>query len=170
MPIGGEVLLVGEYTVTWNSVALGLFQGEDGYPTLVPMPRSKPINRTSKYGFTKIDSIHLGTDYTLEMVCMEASKAYSLSALSPLWPFGLLGALGIIGLLKYGLALPLVLTAVAGTSAAAAPATMTSAKAVLADDFQSKIVFGPDLRIVPLKFDLLLASQAGPITGHFSAT
>lgn len=136
---------------------------------LVPSPQSKAIAFSSKYGKTKIDSIGLGINWTLQCVAMEAPKAYSLSALSPLWPFGALGLLGIIGLLKYGLALPLVLTAVAGTSAAAAPATLTAPKAVLADDFQSKLVFGPDLRIVPLKFDLLLATVSATV-GHFSTT
>jgi hypothetical protein len=52
----------------------------------------------------------------------------------------------------YSLASALVFTAVAGTSAAASPATQTLSKTVLMPGFSSRLVYGPTLRKVPLRF------------------
>src|SRR5687767_5181540 len=106
MSIGGEQLIVGPYTATWNSVALGLIQGEGGLPTLTSIGKSKPVNSSNRWGNTKIDSVHLGREVMMDMILLEYLKG-----VAALWPFGTWGSLGTIGVLKYALAQPLVLTA-----------------------------------------------------------
>lgn len=156
MAVGGEVLISGPYAATWNGVALGLTEGEGGLPTLTTMAKSKPVNSSNLYGATKIESVHLGADMTLEMILLEYLKG-----IAALWPFGTWGALGAVGTFKSALAKPLVLTAVAGTPASASPATWTASMAVISDDHQGKIRYGPEVRTVPLKFDLYPYARAG---------
>lgn len=167
MPVGGETLIVGQYTVTWNAISMGLFEGEAGVPSIVQAPRSKAVNSTDKYGKTKIDSVHLGVDYTFEAVLMEYTKG-----LAAFWPFGTFGYLGTIGTLKYLLAKPLVLTVVAGTPAAtaSAPNSLTATKAILSDDHQGKLTYGTDVRTVPLKMDLLPFLDGSQLATCFTMT
>jgi hypothetical protein len=150
MSVGGESLISGPYTATWNGVGLGLFQGEGGLPTITSVGKAKGIASSNLYGLTQIDSIHLGRDMFFDAVLME----YTLGV-SALWPFDDFYGLGLpVGTLKRALAQPLVLTAVAGTPASSTPATLTMSKAILADDHQGKIVYGPELRTVPLRMQL----------------
>jgi hypothetical protein len=150
MSVGGEVLIVGPYTATWNGVALGLFQGEGGLPTITSVGKAKGIASTNLYGLTTIDSIHLGRDMFFDAILMEYLKG-----VAALWPFDDWMGLGLpVGTLKRALSQPLVLTAVAGTPAAASPATLTMSKAILADDHQGKIIYGPEVRTVPLRMQL----------------
>lgn len=151
MSVGGEVLISGAYTATWNGVSLGLFQGEGGLPTITSVGKSKPIASSNLYGNTTIDDIHLGRDMYFEAILMEYTKG-----LTSIWPFGSDWlSLGMpIGTLKRALARPLVLTAVAGTPASATPATLTATYAILSTDHQPKIVYGPELRTVPIRFQL----------------
>ena len=167
MPVGGEILIVGEYAVTYDGTAVGLVQFEEGAPAITQIARSRAIKGTTKYGETKIDSIHLGFDYTLEMVLMEYTKA--LAAFTMGYTFG---RQGLIGALKYGLAKAVVLTATTGTPAqvAGAPSTLTASKAVLADDHQGKLFYGPQVRTVPLKLDLLPYDLGSSVVGNFSMT
>ena len=151
MAVGGELFVAGQYTVTWNSLALGLHEGEGGVPTITWQDHSDPIAKTDRYGRAKIDGIRMGVDYQYECILMEYSKALALLA----GYFGTLGLQGLVGILKYSLAKPLVLTAIAGTTASAAPATLTATNAVLADEHQGKLLYGPQLRTCPLKMDLL---------------
>lgn len=165
MPVGSEGVVAGQYTVTYGGVSVGIFEGEAGYPSILFVPQSKPINRTDKYGHLKIDSLRLGEDYQFEGVLIEYAKG--IVALNP---YGAFGTQGTPGIFKYSLAAALVLTAIAGTSAAASPATITAAKAILADGHQAKLVYGPDLRVVPIKMDLLPYILAGSTVGNFVQT
>jgi hypothetical protein len=151
VPIGGESEIAGGYTVTWNSVALGIFQGEQDVPSIIRVPKSRPVNSTDRYGQSKIDSVHLGHDFMFEGVLMEYPKALPLlQMIETVW-----GRLGTIGALKFSAAQPLVLTAIAGTTASTAPATVTASKAVWSDDHPTRLFYGPQLRVVPVRLDLL---------------
>ena len=166
MAVNSEVLVAGYYTVTWNALAMGLFEGEAGVPTIMWMDHSDPINKTDRYGRAKIDGIRMGADYQFEGVLMEWPKALALLA----GYTAAFGGQGIPGTLKSGLAKVLVLTAVAGTSASTLPATLTATNAVLADEHQGKIFFGPQLRTCPIKMDLLPYITSGSIVGNFTMT
>jgi hypothetical protein len=152
MSVGGETLISGPYTATYDGVALGLFQGEGGLPTLTSVGKAKGIASTNLYGLSTIDSIHLGRDMFFDAILME----YKATNIRVLWPFGndWLSLGTPVGTLKRALAKALVLTAVAGTPAAATPATLTMSKAILADDHQGKIIYGPELRTIPLRLQL----------------
>jgi len=166
VPIGGETLICGQYTVTWNSNALGVMLGDSGLPTIENSNKGEPVANTDAYGKTTIDAIYQGGDYFASMTCLE----YKANTIAAWWPFGSLGVMGTIGRLYYNLSQPLVLTAVAGTPAASSPATLTASKAILAPGFSSRLLFGPTLRNVPLRFQLLPYLIGGTTAGWFSTT
>ena len=151
MPVGSEELVVGSYVVTFDGASVGIFQGDPGsLPAITRTPHSRPITPTDRYGGSKIDSIRLGYDYMFEGVLMEYPKGLPILQAMENW-----GLLGLIGGLKYLAAKALVLTAVAGTTAATAPASITASKAVPADNHPVRLIYGPELRVVPVRLDLL---------------
>lgn len=166
MPVGSETLIAGAYTATFNSVALGVFEGDSGVPTLEHTMASEPVGNTSAYGKTVIDEIFQGANLFIAMTCIE----YKAGPLAAFWPYhATLGRMGTIGRLLYDLSSALVLTSTAGTPAATSPATLTASKAILAPGFTPRIVFGPTLRKVPLRFRCFPYDSAGA-TIFFSTT
>lgn len=162
----GELMVAGQYVVTWNGLSAGIMEGEASVPTIAQAPKSKPVNSTDKYGGTKIESSHLGVDYQAEFVCLEYPLGIPI-----FWPFGAFGLLGVIGTFKSLLAKPLVLTVVAGTPAVGSPNTITAARSIIADDFQGKLMFGPMVRTVPIRLDLLpYDTTGGKVFGSFTQT
>jgi hypothetical protein len=150
VPIGGEGVIAGPYTVTWNGTSVGVFLGDEDLPSIVKRDFERPIDNTDKYGRAKVDAIHLGSAMWFQGVLLEYAKGIPVAD-----PFGTFGsALGTIGVLKYSLAKALVLTAVAGTSAATTPATITANKTIQSADFDIKQVYGPRERVVPVKLDM----------------
>src|SRR5947208_3246351 len=119
MPVGGESIIAGQYGISYGGNQVGIFEGDAGVPTLEPANKAEPVASTDAYGKTTIDAFYQGGDWFMSMVCIE----YRAGSLAMLWPFGALGVMGVIGRRLYDLALPLVLTAIAGTPAAASPAT-----------------------------------------------
>lgn len=132
-------------------MALGLFEGDAGLPALEHTMTTEPIQNSSLYGKMKIDDIQQGGNWFLAMVCMEY-KAGPISAFHPY--HATLGRAPTIGTLLYDSAYAVVMTAIGGTPAAASPATLTASKCMLAPGFASRILFGPSLRKVPLRFTL----------------
>lgn len=166
MPVGGEQLIAGPYTCTWNGAPVGIFRGEEDVPTFVQQSRAQPVESTDRWGRTRIDSVHLGAAYFFQGVLMEYPKALPI-----LWPFGVFGSvLGTIGVLKYQLSKPLVLTAVAGTTASNSPATATAGKTLISDDFDTRIFFGPTVRTVPIKLDVYPYDVGGGVYGFIAMT
>lgn len=149
MPVGGEVLVAGPYTVTYGGVAIGIQEGDSGLPTLDQQYASEPVANTSAWGKVPIDDVYQGAVPTYSFTCLE----YKAGPLAAFWPYhATLGRLGTIGVLMYSLAAAMVFTAVAGTSAAASPATQTLSKVILAPGFSSRLMYGPTLRKIPLRF------------------
>ena len=165
MPAGGETILSGAYTVTLNAVSLGIFVGEAGYPTITQKELSKPINRTSRYGFAKLDSVVMGLDFEFVATLLEAGKG-----MAALTPYATFGRQPLVGALKYSFAQALVLTSTPSTPAAASPATLTAPKAILADGHQGKLVYGPDVRELAIALDLLPADLGSGVIGNLSTT
>mgnify|MGYP000857433249 FL=1 len=152
--------------MTWNSVALGIMQGDAGLPTIEQSNKAEPIANTDSYAKSTIDAIYQGADWFASMTCME----YKAGSIAAWWPYSTLGRMGTIGRLLYDISLPLVLTAVAGTPAASSPATLTATRSILAPGFGTRLVFGPTVRTVPLRFQLLPYYVAGSTPGWFTTT
>jgi hypothetical protein len=151
MPVGSETLIAGGYTATWNSVALGVFEGDAGLPTVEHTASAEEIGNTSAYGKSVIDAVYQGANWFSAFTCIE----YKAGPIAAFWPYSAtLGVMGTIGVLLYSISQALVLTAIAGTSASATPATLTAAKAILQPGFTGRLNYGPTLRRVPLRFRL----------------
>ncbi len=148
---GSETIIVGPYNVTWNSVTVGMMEGEQGVPTLRQMTKAKRVDNTDRYGQTLLTAIDLGVEYEAHYTCME----YRAGSIAAFWPFGTFGRLGVIGKLYDAMAAPLVFTAVSGTSAAATPATLTAALAILSPGYDAQLLYGPMVRTVPIRQSLL---------------
>lgn len=166
MPAGGEVLIAGEYTVTWNSVSVGMLEGDAGLPTIEQTTKAEAVDNTSTYGKSTIDAIKQGADWFASFTCLE----YKAGSIAAFWPFGTPGLMGIISLLYFNLAAPLILTVVAGTPAVGAPNSLTASKAILAPGFNSRLLFGPTLRKVPIRQILLPFNTGGGVVGWYSQT
>lgn len=159
MPAGGESLLAGQYTVTWNSVSLGIMEGDQGVPTISQQTAAEMVGNTDAYGKSNIDGIYQGANWFAQFTCME----YRAGSIAAFWPYGTLGVMGTIGRLLYSLSAALVLTAIAGTPAAATPATLTASRAILAPGYNTQLLFGPTLRKVPIRQMLFPYSSGGNI-------
>lgn len=152
MPAGSETIIAGQYTVTYGGVALGIFEGDAQVPAIEWVHKTEPIANTDAYGKTTIDHIGQGLDAFFSGTCLE----YKAGPISAMWPLSTtLGRLGVIGRLYYDIAAALVLTAIAGTPAVTSPATLTASRSILAPGFNVKLLYGPTLRKVPLRLQLL---------------
>lgn len=165
MPAGGEILAAGQYTATYGGVALGMFEGDAGVPTLEHLVKSEPVDNTATYGKATLDHIYQGVDYFISMICLE----YRAGPLAAFWPWAsTLGQMGIIARLAYDLSAPLVLTTIAGTPAATTgPATLTANKTILTPGFMPRVLFGPTLRKIPLRLQLLPYDSGGGNIAHY---
>lgn len=140
-------LVAGAYSGTYNAVALGI--QENGFE-LQFEPHEKLVNQSDAYGETIIDALYTGADHYLQFTGL----SYGAGMTAPMWPFGTLGVMGIIGRLHSALAMPIVLTATAGTPAATAPATLTGPKSLLAANANPKLLFTTEVRKVPIRLRL----------------
>ncbi|MGE3410125.1 MAG: hypothetical protein AB7I37_25300 [Pirellulales bacterium] len=159
----------GVHTATWNAVGLGITTGE-GFK-LKFRPARIPINNTNLYGDCLIDGIHKGAG----MVQLLATfKEWNAAVQAAIWPWGaaspptLDGTIGTIGKLLTDYAKPLILTAQAGSPAAAASAggvstanTFTAGMAVLAPENDVEMLFGAVETDVAVLFDLYLYDDSG---------
>lgn len=153
--------IAGRYTGTYNSVDVGLCK--EGYELELDTDLDD-IGETDGWGTTVIDGIWRGGNCFLQF----SSEEYKAGSLAAFWPYGGPlagpGVLGIlvdatqvtklpIGQLASNIALALVLTVVAGTPAAAAAAinTLTATFALLAKNFNGKLLMNSKLREVPVR-------------------
>lgn len=146
-------LIAGRYSATYNAVDVGMTR--QGHEVEVQL-KQENIEETDLFGLSFIDAIIRGGDAFYNAVFREY-KAGSISVLTR--PFG--GTIGLMqnatypaGRLFSDVAQALVLTATAGTPAAAAPATLTASKALLAENYPVKIVFDSRLRELPVRMRL----------------
>jgi len=141
-------------------------QMQPSLPLIRITNKGKPLESSDRYGMSMFSAIHLG----LQLEAQYTLEEYKSAGIACLWPFGSLYAVGTIGVLYDTLAKALVLTAVAGTSAASSPATLTAAAAILSPSYDGNLLFGPDVRVIPVRQSLLLALQAGSVLGFASQT
>ena len=142
--------IAGGYSCTWNALAIG--QTADGYRLTHQV--FKRLITGDTYAETPQDAVYRGAEAAIAMRLIE----YDAAAVQTIkWPYSVTKwTLGIIGGLDVASAFvkSLVLTAIAGTTAATVPATLTASKAILHENFPVEILFAPDLREVPLRLRL----------------
>lgn len=153
----GGTAIMGPYTVTWDTMPLGIMVGEEGVPTYLHRYSTKLIDNTDAKGRQILGGTYLGPNVRARMRCIE----YKAGPIAALWPFGANGKSGQVGRDVYDLAKILVFTAVLGTPAVATPASRTSNKTLLAPDFDVQLQFGPMVREVPLEFLCMLYDATG---------
>lgn len=138
--------ICGRYTATLSASSLG--QTADGY-RVSHQSFARQITGDA-LAQTPQDAIHQGAEMFVSTRLIEYNAAGAQNAF---WPFSAtIYDMGVIGRLYSAIADSLVLTAVAATPAAAAPATATFLLSILAEGFPVELLFAPDLREVPLRF------------------
>jgi hypothetical protein len=147
-----ETFAVGPHSATWNATALGLTK--DGYRISHDLKHAE-ISESDLYGDSMLDTIWRGANVACNFTLLAFSKgttpfsAFS-GALYTLWttakPIGTLGS---------DVAQAFVMTATANTPAAAAPATITAAKAIVAPNFSTEHLYDSRLRDLPMRFQFL---------------
>lgn len=146
-----DTLIAGAYTGTYNAVAVGFTQ--KGFE-LAQTFKLELIDETDVYGLTTIDAVYRGGDAFIQF----ESRTYKAGATTPFAPWGALGTISTtaapIGRLASAVASATVLTAVANTPAAAAPASLTASLSILAENFDGKLLFDSRLRNVPVRLRL----------------
>lgn len=145
--------IAGAYTTTWAGAALNYTrQGFNLNYTI----KAEKLEETDIYGLSLIEMVYRGAQLIIDCIC----KVYGAG------PTGVLAAFvttfgqvwnptNPIGMLATTKAGSLVMTAVASTSAAASPATLTCLKSIVSPDNNFQIVFNSVIREVPLKFEIL---------------
>ena len=162
MPALGT-FIAGPYTGTYNGQTIGIV--EAGYELEI-VPSSEEITGDA-YGDTVIDGIHRGGQAFINFIGQEQLKGVLMAA----WPYSAtaaisyafadLGVLGTIGKLWTSIATNIVLTAVAGTTAASNPATFTALAIPTADT--RRIAMKAGLRKFPVRMRLLPQDVSGTI-------
>jgi hypothetical protein len=151
MPAGGEATIAGAYNCVYNGSPMGMMNGDSGLPTFSCTEHEEPVNSTDRYGRTKIDGFYLGGDWFSDFDCIEWLPATKAAW----WPWGALMEMGVIARRRFDNSKPLVLTAVAGTPAAGASPSATAGKSLLASNYNTRIIFGPTLRKLPIRLELM---------------
>ena len=156
-----DTLVAGAYTGTYNSTGVGVTQ--KGFE-LSQTFKTELIDETDQWGLTTIDAVYRGGDAFLQF----ESRAYKAGSTAPFAPWGALGVISTtaapIGRLASAVAAATVLTAVANTPAAAAPASLTASLSLLAENFDGKLLFDSRLRNVPVRLRLYPGLNAGTLS------
>lgn len=149
----------GYYTQTLDGDDCGLVEG---VRRLRRRFKWEPI-RADKWGDTTIDGVYRGGDAFLSVVFKEW-KAPVKTKISNMFVPADLGAVGEVGELITTFCKPIVLTAQAGSPAAAAgPASLTASLAILAPDNDLELLMGNLQRDVPVLFQLIPYDDSGTL-------
>lgn len=153
--------IAGPYTATMNhalggagSLPLGTI--EDGFE-LEEIKYAEPI-KGDNLGDSTQDYVDRGKDVFINFVLEEVDLPGVYRTLNQnvnISSLGAMGAFGQVGVLYSNLAGILTLTAVAGTTASAFPATLTANKAIVVPNFAMKRALASRLRKIPMRLQLL---------------
>lgn len=138
--------IAGQYTATYGGAAVG--QAAEGFR--LSHQFFKRLITGDSYAEAPQDAVYRGAAVELGFTAIEYNAAAMASLI---WPYGTLLDMGRVGRTDVGSSLTkaLVLTAVAGTPAANAPASLTLTAAILKEGFPVDLLMAPDLREVPLR-------------------
>ncbi len=140
--------VAGQYTVTLGGSTVG--QLREGI-ALEHTVFKEPITGDN-HAKARQDAVYQGEDLTVDYVLLEYNATAARAAF---WPYGatyLTG--GVRGRLDTAVAAQLVATALAGTPAAALPATFTLPRCILSAGFPVRLLFVPALRTIPIRQDI----------------
>ena len=158
--------IAGAYTGTLNPAGAGasaLNYTRQGF-NLNFTQKGEKLEESDIFGMSLIEIVGRGCQMTIDCVC----KIYAAVTRDALFPwsgptgFGrVYNAANPIGKLASSALDALIFTSVAGTSAAASPATLTAPSVKLSPDNNSAIILNSTIRDVPLRWDVLLTDSAG---------
>ena len=136
----------GKYSLTYDGSTVG--QIKDG----IRLNHSvfKRLITGDNFADAPQDAIFRGMEMFAEYTLLEYNATKAALAM---WPYGsgYLNMSVVIGTLDSANAKQIVMTALTGTPAAAAPATVTFPLAILAEGFPVQLLFAPDLREIPIR-------------------
>lgn len=138
--------IAGQYTATLGGSTVG--QLADG--ARINHSFFKELITGDNMAQSPQDAIFQGGEVQVDYSLMEYNAT---SARAAFWPYGsaYLTMDTVIGTLDSANASALVLSALSGTPAAAAPASVTLPLAILAEGFPVEILFAPSLRKIPIR-------------------
>ncbi len=146
--------IAGPYTATWNALACG--QLASGFT--LSHKFFKRLITGDNFAEAPQDSVYRGAEMHVDFTCIAFDAAAIQTLMWPVsatrWDMGQVGRTDV----GSAIAKSLILTAVAGTPAAATPATLTALLSILAENFPVNILLAPDLREVPLKLRIYPSS------------
>lgn len=157
--------IAGPYSATYATIALGLT--EDGFE-LRFRPEKQLVNQSDLYGDTILDAVYRGGNYMMAYNMIEYGSAVAAGVQ---WPYGpavstipVDGVMGTVGMMDVAStkAKATILTAIAGTTAAATPATLTASQSILAEGSEVSLQFVSKLRTVPIAKRLYPYSANAP--------
>lgn len=139
-------LIAGPYTATYAAVSIGITEGLQ----LNHVFYKQPVTGDNQ-GRSVQDAVYQGCDVTSDFALLEWDLA---SVEDMFWPYGasfLTAAVPGRVDIASSLVSSLVLTAVAGTTAAADHASVTLPRSIIHEDFPVNHIFRPELRRVPMR-------------------
>lgn len=170
---GSEVFVAGPYTGSYNAVALGEFDPQDGREVRVEIQKLGRTITGHSYALSEIDGIYQGGNRFISFIGNEQNAA----VIQAMWPetsgmlgytWATMGRMEQVGTLWSAKDAALVFTAVTGTEAATqGPATLTC-QAIPTEETR-EIAFGSDLRQFPCRLRLL-PQTATPNTTWWTVT
>ena len=139
-------LIAGQYTATYGGESVG--QIKDGVRVRFTTAAEDVIG--DNLAQTKQNGVYQGvSDFDVIFTLLEYNAAASQDLF---WPYNAtIFDAGTVGVLLSSKVKSLVMTAIAGTPAAAAPATATFANSILAPGFPVELLFAPAIREVPIQ-------------------
>jgi hypothetical protein len=149
-------VIAGPFGAAWGSGPTSLGMTEDGIKLRQQV--AKQLITSDSYGDSVIDGVFRGGQVFLTMVGIEYS-----AAIAGMWPYGTFGVMGQVGRLDFGssIAQQAVLTAVAGTTAATVPATLTAAQTAPDENMNAELQFAARGRYVPITLRCYPYSSTG---------
>jgi len=141
--------IAGKYDVTYGGNTVG--QIGDGITTEHFV--NKRLITGDNEGATPQDGVYRGHEFFMEFTLLEYDATASADVFTPYAAFGAQGVIGRLDVAS-GIAKQLVMTAIAGTTAANSPTTVTADLAILAEGFPVRMLFAPDLRDIPIRMRL----------------
>lgn len=139
--------IAGQYTATLAGSTMGQIKAG----LTVEHTVFKRLITGDNFGQTPQDAVFQGMQVFIQYVLLEYNQTKTAAAM---WPYGSTYlTMGVVGRTDVGSSVvgQLILTAVSGTPASAAPASVTLPSAILAEGYPVGLLFGVDLREIPIR-------------------